>query len=77
MLASVSGWREPSLAFRKARVSSRSFRASAWRPRAALAGRDLGHGPERIGMVKAQLGLLQGQGFLEELERRRDDPSAR
>ena len=71
MLASVSGWSGPSLAFRSASVSSWSFSASACRPRSVVAGGQVVHALERVGVVGAQLGLAQRQRLLVELERPR------
>ena len=57
MLASVSGWSGPSLAFRSVSVSSaerQRFRV----PAVGVADGEVVHASKRVGMVGAELGLL-------------------
>ena len=66
---SVPGWSGPSLALSSLSVSSYSGIASA-EPAGVLVGRaEVVHGGERVGVVGAQLGLLELERLLEQQHR--------
>ena len=68
MLPSVSGWSGPSFAFASASVSSWSFSARRLAG-VDVAGGEVVHADERVGVVGAELRLPQRQRLLVELQR--------
>ena len=69
MLASVSGWSGPSFAFRSASVSSTELQRPVELAGGGIAVGEVVHARERVGVVGAELRLLQRQRLLAELQR--------
>ena len=72
MLESVSGWSGPSLALRRASVCFAERQGVGVAAEGVVAVGQVVHARERVGVVGAELGLLQGQRLLVE----RAGPSA-
>ena len=68
MLESVSGWSGPSFNFRRARVCSRSVSARSFWP-AGVAGSEVVHARERLGVVRAEPCGERGTGLVEKRDR--------
>ena len=68
MLASVSGWSGPSLAFMKRQRLFAELEGLGVPAEGGVAGGQVVHARERVGVVGAELGFLQRQRLFVELE---------